>query len=343
MKKSSAVASAIAVLMGFAGTSPVGAHIEYYDLNQGRQISDLTAAGKAVAGNDIPLSNPAFWNSTYQTPTSSMETWASLGGSYASGTWGYSVTVVNMDSSSWTDGLRTDPQGGNFLLGDTHKLGFANFHLSQNSLVSITLTDGLDPQQGFGLNPSFSLYRGSAVYQAHDDAFADPLNPKAGIPPVSVQSPQDSGSMVDSQGITSPYRNTLTTGTYYGQFNAVGGFSVGNPAGNWSAVQYITSATGVVNPDGTWAGNSNSNSLLNYLLPAGDYIIAFGGNAQLSSYATARSADTTSPFGAITNLEATLSFNAVAVPVPEPGTWLLMLSGMALVAGVARRRLRRVA
>jgi hypothetical protein len=335
MNKQSALAG-IAALLGFAGASPVGAHIEYYDLNQGVQIGDLTAQGKAVAGNDIPLSNPAFWNATYQTATSSGETWTSLGGKFALGTWGYSVSVVNMDTSSWTDGLRTNPQGGAYLLGDTHKLGFANFHLSQSSLVSITLSDPYGGQ-GYGLNPSFSLYRGSAVYQAHDDSLADPLNP-------AFQSVKDNGSTVDSQGITSPYRNTLTnTGDYFGQFNALGGFSIGNPAGNWSAVQYLASATGTVNPDGSWMGNANSNSLLDYLLPAGDYIIAFGGNAQPLSYATERSGTTTSWYGVISGQPATLTFQAVAVPVPEPGTWFLMLAGFTVVVGVARRRLRPAA
>jgi hypothetical protein len=322
--------------VGLLLSIPAMAHIEYYDLNQGRQIGDLTAAGKAVAGNDIPISNPAYWTSTYQSPISSGETWTSLGGSYASGTWGYKLHVTNLDSSGWTDGLRSNPNGGANLLGDSHKVDFANFHLAQASFVSITFSDD-QAGTGFGLNPSFSIYKGSAVYQAHDGSSIDPLNPVAATPPFpKVQNAKDTGTVVDSQGITSAYRNTLTnTGLYYGQFNALSSWSVGNAAGDWSAVQYITSVTGYVNPSGDWTGSANSNSLLDYFLPAGDYIIGFSGNAQNSSYASARSADTSSPYGTVTNLGGTLTFEVR--PVPEPATWALLLAGLGFVAVTARR------
>ena len=106
--------------LALAVSTPAFAHVEYYDLNQGQQISDLTAAGKALVGNDLPISNPAYWNSTYQSSITSGETWADLGGTYASGTWSKSVHVVNLDSSGWTDGLRSNPNGGANLLGDSH-------------------------------------------------------------------------------------------------------------------------------------------------------------------------------------------------------------------------------
>jgi len=365
------VLAAAASLAAAAGAS--WGHIEYFDLNQGRQIRDLTDAGKAVAGNDIPLSNPSYWTSSYQTGMTSGETWTSLGGSFASGTWGYSVRIINLDSASWTDGLRNNPAGGSFLLGDTHKVNFANFHLARESRVTIGLQDDY-VGSGYGLNPSFSLYRGLAVYQAHDEAVADPLNPRATLAPFEkIQSSKDSGTIVDSQGITSAYRNTLTnSGSYFGQFNAQGGWSVANLAGDWSAVEFVTAVTGYVNPDGSWIGNANQNSLVDYLLQAGDYIIAFGGNAQPVSYASGRSGS------AVTNLPSTLSFEAEAVPegtrlsrllrrlgpevlstiaapaddlmsatshaasaqisaVPEPEAWGLMLAGLAMLVAWRRR------
>jgi hypothetical protein len=171
------------------------------------------------------------------------------------------------------------------------------------------------------------------------------LNPRATTPPFGkVQSTVDAGGVIDSQGIASPYRNTtIATADYFGQFNAKGGWSVGNPAGNWSAVQYVTSVTGQFNPSGDWSGNSNSNSLLNYLLPAGDYFIAFGGNAQPVSYAAFRSADATSPYGTVTGLGATLIFDVAAAPVPEPGTYALMAVGVVATGALVRRRRQRIA
>lgn len=325
-----------------AASAPASAHIEYYDLNQGLVIENLTDAGRAIAGNSIPLSNPAHWTVANQSSGDKGETWTSLGGAYASGTWGWRLEVVDLDSASWTDGLRNNPTGGANLLGDSHKLGLANFHLSQATRISIVVSDTL-AGTGLGLNPSISLYRGSAVYQGHDGSAADPLNPKSGAFPFpKVQNAKDTGTVVDSQGIPSAYRNTLTnTGEYIGQFNATGGWSIANDAGDWSAVEYITSVTGSVDPTGGLAGNSNANSLLDYLLPAGDYIIAFGGNAQPASYSSTRSASSSSPFGVLTNQGATLTFQAVAVPVPEPGTWLLTGAGLGFLALVGRRRSRR--
>ena len=324
------------LLAGLSLAAPAWADLNYYDLNQGKSIKDLTEAGKALFGNDLPISNPVYWNSTYQTATTQGESWISLGGSYASGTWGYSVHVSSLDSSGWTDGLRNNPTGGANLLGDTHFVSIANFHLDQASLINIALTDDL-VGQGYGLNPSFSLYRGSVVYQTHDDVAVDRMNPKSGI--TKIQSVVDNGSVVDSQGIVSPYRNTLTnTGRYTGQFDALGGWSAGNTAGNWSAVEYITSVTGYFNPNGEWGGNANANSLNGYLLEAGNYIVVFGGNAQAASYAAARSATDTSPFDVVTDIGATLSFSAAVAPVPEPETWAMLLAGLGLVGAAARRR-----
>jgi hypothetical protein len=324
---------------------PARADIVYYDLNQGRKIGTLTPAGKTLMGNNIPIGDPAYWTSAYQHVESNApgESWSSLGGSYASGTWGYRLHVNNTDSSAWTDGLRTNPAGGANLLGNSHNgLYFANFHLAGPSLVTIQIFDEWYGQNsGFGLNPSFSLYAGSVVYRSHDNQPVDPLNPRSGL--AKVQNPKDTGSAVDSQGITSPYRNTVTnTGSYSGQFNAVGGWSMGNVDEEWSALQYLTSVTGAVDPSGYWSGNPNFNELAGYWLPAGDYTIVFGGNAQPLSYSTARSGDSFD-LGAIPSLQATLTFQAVAAPVPEPQTWGIMLAGLALVGGIARRRLASAA
>lgn len=157
-------------------------------------------------------------------------TWTSLGGSFASGSWGYSVKVINLESAAGTDGLRNDPIGGAFLLGDTYKLQCANVHLDRSTRVTVRLQDDLD-RSGSEVDPSFSRYRALAVYQAHDDAVVDPLNPRATTAPSDkIQSAKDAGSIVDSHGIVSALRDTVgDTGTYVGQFNAGGGVRWRNP------------------------------------------------------------------------------------------------------------------
>lgn len=317
------------------------AHYEYFDLNQGVQVAGLTADGRALVGNDLPITDPAFWTARYQSLTSSGETWSNYTGSYESGYWTRSLHVVNVDSTGWTDGQRTDPAAGAFLLGDSHKVNFANFTLKEAALVTLTFVDD-NAGSGFSFNPSMSLYRGNIVYQAHDDLPVDPLNPKLATPPFSkTQNARDNGTTADSQGITSAFRDTVhNSGVYYGQFNALGDYSQGNAAGFWSAVAYLGHATGYFNPDGTWAGNAGSNTL-EMLLDAGSYTLAFSGNAQALSYGAQRSAEITSPYGAISNLGGTLHFSVAAAPVPEPHTWAMLLAGLAAVGFAARRRQTR--
>ena len=57
------------VISLFVDSSPVLAHVEYYDLNQGVQIADLTPEGKVISQiehgsavlQDLPLTDPNFW------------------------------------------------------------------------------------------------------------------------------------------------------------------------------------------------------------------------------------------------------------------------------------------
>ncbi len=333
---------ALLALAGLGAATPSFAHIAFYDMNQGQVIESLTPAGKVIAGNNLPLSNPAHWTPAYQNSTDG-GIWTSLGGSYASGTWGYEVIAGNMTSSSWTDATRTavpdtNPGGAPYYaLGDSHEAGFANFHLGGTSKVTITLSDAY-AGSGYGVNPSFSLYRGVIVYDAHDSAAVDPLNPTSGVPPTKVQNQKDTGGVVDSQGITSVFRDTTTPPgvSYTGQFNALGSWSQGSDGGDWSAVEFIQAVTGKIDVTGGWAGNSNSNTL-EIVLGAGDYMIAFGGNATPLSYAVPQSGNA---FGGVASeLDLTLSLQVAAVPEPE--TWALLAAGLGLVTVASRRRARR--
>ena len=201
-------------------------------------------------------------------------------------------------------------------LGDSHALAeglFFRFHLATASSVSIGFSDS----SGTGaLNPAFSLYAGVLPDEAHDDALADPLNPshlETTPAPHLVKdpSPVDDGVTTDAFGRVSPFRDTQNL-TFLGQFDALHSWSMANESGDWSVLDYLTH----VAPTG-----GSSVSLLNYLLPAGDYTIAAAGGT----------AD-----GTLTGLAGTLSFTATPVPAPA-AVWLLG-SGLAGLGAVLRRR-----
>ncbi len=270
--------------LGFGIPGSAWAHLEYYDLNKGYQVADRT---DKQAGNDrtaLPtpdtthdqiIPNGGTWEITEATDTAPRTV---------------SVTVDGVKRFSWIAG--TNPT-----LGDSHAAQFFNFHLDQDSYVNIDWT-----QESTGLDPAFTLYKGLLVYQGHDDAPSDPLNPvDNNFRP--VQSDKDSGTATDVLGIVSAYRNTLTNSApYIGQFNALGGWSQGRQEGSWwSAVQYLTHKN-----DNAGA----SESLANYPLPAGDYTIAAGG--------AACNDNATNPKCLSPSLSATLTFSASTHVILNP-------------------------
>lgn len=288
------------------------AHVEYYDLNQGRQIADLTAAGKGKStlefGNnakvaslrtvnvksDRPLRNKALWTSTYQSVTgagsfSRMKYTTRLS----------TATVLVNDVTDWGWGAGTHKT-----LGDSHKVDFFNFRLSVTSKVTITwlVHDG----QGTYVDGGFSLYGGVLPYQGHDDA-TEPLNPRSGVPPRKLQAPLDTGIVRDAQGIASALRNTvINRRPFVGQFNALNNWGEANPAGNWSNVKFIKA----VNARNPAQGFSNTprdtlETLTIRLLP-GDYTIAASGALGAVGFGTVAAS-----FG-VTNLNGRLTFRAAA-------------------------------
>ena len=225
---------------------------------------------------------------------------------------------VNAAGQSWDQEIFTNYgwyDGTQPTLGDSHALAggvFFKFHLDQASKVSIEFSD---LNRTGTLNPAFSLYAGLLPAESHDDTATDPLNPAhlvtTPVPhAVKDPSPVDDGVTTDASGRVSPFRDTAHV-SYVGQFDALGDWSMANEAGEWSVIEYLTHA----GPNGT-----DTVSLLDWLLPAGDYTIAAGGGTA---------------GGSISGVAGVVLFKASPVPVPA-AVWLF---GSAL-CGLGGRRIR---
>ena len=309
---------ALAALLVSLSSGVALAHVHYYDLNKGQYIGGLTAEGVAAnGGHDVPVVA-----STWDLVSDGVGVFTFTPDPGKTGSNGHVVSVVvgDLADSGWIDGTRIDPSGAN-ILGDSHKVDFANFHLAQPSRVTIEVRDlywGTEFEGVFGANPSFTVYRGLLVYQGHDDTIIDPLHPgafDAEFNFVKLQNQRDTGLVLDWQGNLSPFRDTVgNAGAYEGQFAALGNWSQSNGS-DWSAVHYVAHATGHANPAGTWEGSANSNRIDDLLLPAGHYTIAFSGAAVPADPACGTSS-ACGPYGAITGMAATLIYSAVAEVPP---------------------------
>lgn len=319
------------------------AHVQYYDLNQGAQIADLTAAGKtlstaqygstpaavlALAGNannglgslsslsDLPLNDSSQWNSTNQSYTG-VGTFTNVTYTPASST--ATVDVNDVTTFGWYNG--TTPA-----LGDSHKVDMFNFRLAQQSTVTISWN--VDDGAGTYINSGFTLYRGFLTYDGHDDA-NEKLNPKVGFT-TKVQDALDAvNAPVDVQGIASSFRDTVNgavAGNYTGQFNALANWGQSNVSGNWSNVAYIQAVNNSNPGDGVGGGTAGESlESLTISLAAGNYTIAASGAVDPTLFN-------------LTNLHGQLNFSAVATaPVPVPAAAWLFGSALAGLGVFARR------
>lgn len=330
------------------------AHVEYYDLNQGAQIGDLTAEGKTAsttqygstpagvvalggitanglgaisAQQDLALSNQSQWTLANQTYTG---VGSFTGVTYTPTSSSATVDVDDVTDFGWGAGTQA-------VLGDSHKVDFFNFRLSEASTVNISWN--VDDGAGSFIDNGFTLYSGLLQYQGHDDA-PDKLNPKVGTVN-KVQNALDSASApADVQGITSSYRNTTASGpgTYVGQYNSLANWGQSNVSGNWSNVAFIQAVNGNAGSSAGFRANaSDTLETLHIVLGAGNYTIAASG--ALGS-ALAAGGFGLNSFG-LTNLHGQLTFSAASVAaVPVPAAVWMFLTGMLGVLGLNRRKNR---
>lgn len=351
----------IAALLVGAGmlTLPVvaHAHVEYYDLNQGKQVADLTAAGKvksteqygatpatvmALSGStanglgtlssqsDRPLNDTSYWNNTYQA-YGGAGSFSNIAYNAATGSGSATVVVDDVTAAGWARGTKAT-------LGDSHTVDFFNFRLTTAQRVTITWNVDIGDGSTF-FDSAFSLYSGVLSYQGHDDA-NEKLNPKTGLT-TKVQDALDaSNAPMDAQGIASSYRNTTASGpgTYVGQFNALANWGQANAAGNWSNIAFITYVNANNPADGYSTSGASTLESLTIDLGPGNYTIAASGAVGATTPGASHDPDGVS---SLTGLRGTLKYSATAIPaapVPEPGTWAMLLCGLAVVGGIARRR-----
>lgn len=288
------------------------AHVQYYDLNQGRQVADLTVAGKSKSTlehgrnptvtnlrglnttSDRPLGNKALWTTTYQVYTGAGQ----FSGVKYTPTLSTATVRVN-DVTDWGWGAGTQAT-----LGDSHEVDFFNFRLSKTSTVTISwlVFDGA----GHFLDSGFTLYGGVLAYQAHDDS-REPLNPASGVPPVKKAAVLDTGRLKDAQGIASAARNTLSNAKpYVGQFAARKNWGEANPAGNWSNVRFIRAVNARNPPAGFSASAAAVEEKLTITLLPGNYTIAASGALGAVGFGKVAAS-----FG-VSNLKGRLIFRAVA-------------------------------
>ncbi len=361
MRYPTIVAAALAGAGLFSLSAPAFAHVEYYDLNQGRRIGDLTAAGKVKsteqygttpaavlamgnsaanglgtlsAQSDMPLNNPAYWNSTYQSYIAA-GSFSNLSYNAATGSGTARVVVNDVTDSGWGAGTKAT-------LGDSHRVDFFNFRLATRQIVTITWN--VDTGDGVFIDSAFTLYSGVLNYQGHDDA-VEKLNPKSGLTTKVQDALDKANAPVDVQGIASSYRNTTASGpgTYTGQFNALDNWGQSNVSGNWSNVDFLAYANAKNPADGYSLNAAETFESLTITLDPGNYTIAASGALDAS---TAAGGKGVASFG-LTNLRGELTFSAVTVPttppppVPEPGSWAMLAAGVVVTGFAARRKATR--
>lgn len=219
------------------------------------------------------------------------------------------TTISNQAVSGnygWADATDAD-------FGDSHRSRAFRFHLDSTLTLEITAAAnaGATATSIGGLLPGFSLYEGLAHVapaSADHDGAAITLDYLSGLPGVAKE-----GAWVATGDWRIGNDGNAAQPAALSSFRFVG-YAVDGDAGNFG------SAAGLVG-DGLADGTVTAR----FTLGPGDYSLFVGG----ADYAAQASAALPSYGLAVT-----------VAAVPEPGTTALLLAGLGLVGGLARRRAR---
>jgi hypothetical protein len=222
-------------------------------------------------------------------------------------------------------------------LGDTHNTRAFRFSLTTNAWVTLSFQGLAYTSGGFSFTalalPAFSLYRGIAAAETHDDSDISIAWRNATY-----------GTVITYDANGTPTTNSVTEGS----LNALGDWKIGNDLGNTfadlSSFTYIGNAAdgssanygtpapsltltdGSNVPNGAINGDGNANGVVSgsFYLASGDYSVFVGG----ANYAGV-------------NTNTSYGIQGTFTAVPEPTTYALFALGAMVLAAAYRRRMAR--
>jgi len=217
-----------------------------------------------------------------------------------------SSTISNQTTFNfgWADAADAD-------WGDSHKGKWYKFTLENAAIVTLSASANASASAIAigGLLPGFSLYQGLAPAAAYD-----------------------------TSTVSSAYRATLGFPTE-GSLNAKGSFEIGNDGGMINKLTFVGYAV-----DGTIAnyslgyqsgiigdGVADGTVSRTFALGAGSYSLWVGGADYAGQFNPL--AETMNKFG--------VSASIAVAAVPEPETYAMLLAGLGVIGGIARRRAQR--
>jgi hypothetical protein len=225
-------------------------------------------------------------------------------------------------------------------LGDTHYTRAFRFSLTTNAWVTLSFQGLAYTSGGFSFTalalPAFSLYRGVAAAETHDDS------------DISIAWRDTTYGTVITTNSNGTNTTITTNSVTEGSLNALGDWKIGNDAGitfadlssftyignaaDGSSANYGTPASslrlanGSNVPNGAINGHGNANGVVSgsFYLTAGDYSV-FAGGANYSGV----------------NTNTRYGIQGTFTAVPEPSTWALLAVSLVMGGLVIRTKRKK--